>query len=279
MTEKPVVVDGQSKTVSHEPTQAQVDSACLSFSHDFGLLAEGERNQLRFMAREWLTAWQKEGFGCDRNEVIERCAAVVDRANREGPYQAIASASRIRELKSATRPSLPAPGREEIEKFLRAWDSLPIGTHSPSTVERWLGSPEMKDGIRGLRVCAAKEPAHPVERGALEKATEALQEVADFMRKDVQSGDSDLWTPAYESMHDDVIVALQQARAALSPSNTAGDGARLRSAGLCDSEHIKQILTVHFRTGAPGEIDAINSATTALACIIPVVSDKEAGHG
>jgi len=84
---------------AHNATEEQVDSACLSYRHDFGLLPEGDRNQLRFEAREWLHAWLKEGIGCDRNEVIERCAQVVDQANREGPYEAITSAKRIRALK------------------------------------------------------------------------------------------------------------------------------------------------------------------------------------
>jgi len=83
------------------PTPEQINSACLSFRHDFGLLNDDERAAIRFEAREWLRAWQKEGFGCDRNEVIERCAAVVDQCNREGPYQAIAAAGRIRALLDA----------------------------------------------------------------------------------------------------------------------------------------------------------------------------------
>jgi hypothetical protein len=82
-----------------KPTPAQIDSACLSYRHDYGLLLEPERAKLRFQALEWLRAWQKEGAGCDRAEVIERCAAIVDQCNREGPYQAIASAPRIRALK------------------------------------------------------------------------------------------------------------------------------------------------------------------------------------
>lgn len=86
-----------------EPTNKQVDSACLSYRHDFGLLTEDERKQVRFEAREWLRAWLKEGIGCDRNEVIERCAAVVDQCNREGPYQAIAAAPRIRALKAVNQ--------------------------------------------------------------------------------------------------------------------------------------------------------------------------------
>ena len=40
-----------------------------------------------------------------RNAIIEQCAAVVDECNREGPYQAIRAAKRIRALKEyATEP-------------------------------------------------------------------------------------------------------------------------------------------------------------------------------
>lgn len=88
-------------------TEAQVNSACMSYRHDFGIMPEGDRNQLRFEAREWLHAWQKEGIGADRNEIIERCAQVVDQANREGPYEAIASAKRIRALKGSMVSSTP----------------------------------------------------------------------------------------------------------------------------------------------------------------------------
>ncbi|MGB3042512.1 MAG: hypothetical protein WBB98_04940 [Xanthobacteraceae bacterium] len=89
------------RAAAFEPADAQINSACLSFRHDYGLLDDHDRERLRFVAIEWLRAWQKEGFGCDRDEVIERCAAVVDQCNREGPYEAIASAKRIRALKSA----------------------------------------------------------------------------------------------------------------------------------------------------------------------------------
>ena len=83
------------------PTLEQIKSACLSYRHDYGLLPESERIKLHFEAREWFRAWIKEGIGCDRDEVIERCAAVVDQCNREGPYNAIAAAPRIRALKTA----------------------------------------------------------------------------------------------------------------------------------------------------------------------------------
>lgn len=92
-----------------KPTEAQINSACLSYRHDYGLMLEPDRAMLRFQALEWLYAWQKEGMGCDSGEVIERCAAVVDQCNREGPYQAIAAAPRIRALKSSTLP-LPERG-------------------------------------------------------------------------------------------------------------------------------------------------------------------------
>lgn len=50
---------------------------------------------------------EKEGAGCDRAEVIEKCAAIVDQCNREGPYQAIGAAARIR----AFAAQFPATGK------------------------------------------------------------------------------------------------------------------------------------------------------------------------
>lgn len=96
---------------SWQPTPAQVNSACLSYRHDFGLLSGSEREPVMFEAREWLRAWQKEGIGADRNEIIELCARIVDQANREGPYEAIASAKRIRALKNA-EPASPHPSTD-----------------------------------------------------------------------------------------------------------------------------------------------------------------------
>ena len=43
-----------------QPTDAQIDSACLSYDHSFGLMGEQSRDQLRFEAKEWLHAWRKE---------------------------------------------------------------------------------------------------------------------------------------------------------------------------------------------------------------------------
>jgi hypothetical protein len=47
-----------------EPTKAQVNSACLSYRHDFSLLAPDTQGDLQRQAKEWLGAWQKEGFCC-----------------------------------------------------------------------------------------------------------------------------------------------------------------------------------------------------------------------
>lgn len=40
----------------------------------------------------------------ERDAIIERCAAVVDQCNREGPYEAIGAAKRIRALKDEAMP-------------------------------------------------------------------------------------------------------------------------------------------------------------------------------
>nr|OQX98428.1 MAG: hypothetical protein B6I27_02635 [Erwiniaceae bacterium 4572_131] len=42
------------------PTKEQIDSVCLSYTHDFRLLSIKEQEILRFKAIEWLRAWQKE---------------------------------------------------------------------------------------------------------------------------------------------------------------------------------------------------------------------------
>ena len=35
-----------------------VDSICLTYRHDFGLLREEEKNKVRFECREWLHAFE-----------------------------------------------------------------------------------------------------------------------------------------------------------------------------------------------------------------------------
>lgn len=50
------------KPTLSEVTDRMINSACLSYRHDFGLLTEEEQNRMRIEAKEWLRAWKKE-FG------------------------------------------------------------------------------------------------------------------------------------------------------------------------------------------------------------------------
>jgi hypothetical protein len=45
--------------INLEPTISEINDACLSYRHDFGLLSEDEKKKLRFIAKEWLIAWGK----------------------------------------------------------------------------------------------------------------------------------------------------------------------------------------------------------------------------
>jgi hypothetical protein len=42
-----------------ELTDEQIDSACLSYRHDFGLLSVSEQDYIRFQAKEWAAALAK----------------------------------------------------------------------------------------------------------------------------------------------------------------------------------------------------------------------------
>lgn len=42
------------------PTASEIDSVCLSYRHDFGLLSPTDQSLTRFQAVEWLHAWRKE---------------------------------------------------------------------------------------------------------------------------------------------------------------------------------------------------------------------------
>ena len=42
------------------PSAAEIDSACLSMNHSFGLMDIELKNRMRFEAKEWLHAWGKE---------------------------------------------------------------------------------------------------------------------------------------------------------------------------------------------------------------------------
>lgn len=44
----------------NNPTREQIDSICLSYRHDFGLLNKQHQDLLRVEAVFWLEAWLKE---------------------------------------------------------------------------------------------------------------------------------------------------------------------------------------------------------------------------
>jgi soluble cytochrome b562 len=47
------------KQEKQELTHEQIDSACLSYRHDFGLLSVAEQDEIRFQATEWDIALAK----------------------------------------------------------------------------------------------------------------------------------------------------------------------------------------------------------------------------
>ena len=51
--------DGMREVKEIKPTQAQIDDACLSYRHDYGLMTPANRALMRFEATEWLLAWGK----------------------------------------------------------------------------------------------------------------------------------------------------------------------------------------------------------------------------
>ena len=72
------------------PTEAEINDACLSYRHDFGLLPELEKEGLRFDAREWLLAWAKVSWAIYRSNVARVSSG--------------AAADRLRSDDAGTRP-------------------------------------------------------------------------------------------------------------------------------------------------------------------------------
>lgn len=48
------------RIANFDPTEEQLRSACLSYSHNFGLLDHNEQIVEMWRAKEWLRVWQKE---------------------------------------------------------------------------------------------------------------------------------------------------------------------------------------------------------------------------
>jgi hypothetical protein len=42
-----------------KPTPEEINQACLSYRHDFGLLSPEEQQKIRTQAEQWLEAWLK----------------------------------------------------------------------------------------------------------------------------------------------------------------------------------------------------------------------------
>lgn len=61
----------------NEPTPQQVEAACLSFRHDYGIMTEKERYYLQCEAVYWLRAWQSAGV--DPLAEIDRRVGGLDR--------------------------------------------------------------------------------------------------------------------------------------------------------------------------------------------------------
>lgn len=62
-------------------TDKQIDSACMSYRHDYGLLDEKKREDVRMAAKYWLEAWMKEGLVFDvdgRQQEIDKLRREVD---------------------------------------------------------------------------------------------------------------------------------------------------------------------------------------------------------
>ena len=56
-------------------TEAQLNSACMSYRHDFGLMTPDEQERLRWSAKEWLHAWRKEfAQAAPAPEPVRECA-------------------------------------------------------------------------------------------------------------------------------------------------------------------------------------------------------------
>lgn len=78
------------------------------------------------------------------------------------------------------------------------------GEAATPTTDRFWG-----DGVKAVPATGGDAVAGDAK---MKTAYDALDAVAEFMRKDVQSGDSDLWTPEYEELHDKIIVARDTLR-------------------------------------------------------------------
>jgi len=48
-----------SDLLSREPTEKEVEDACMAYRHDYGLLEPHQQETWRLMAIDWLDSWKK----------------------------------------------------------------------------------------------------------------------------------------------------------------------------------------------------------------------------
>ena len=59
--------NSESSLVSNNALQNNnklIDNMCISYRHDFGLMKEKEKNELRFQCKEWLRAYENNREHC-----------------------------------------------------------------------------------------------------------------------------------------------------------------------------------------------------------------------
>jgi len=52
-------VDLLCKKEINSTVKINIDQACQNYRHDFGILPEEEKKEIRAIAKDWLVAWQK----------------------------------------------------------------------------------------------------------------------------------------------------------------------------------------------------------------------------
>lgn len=141
-----------------------------------------------------------------------------------------AARAALRSVRSLT-PQEPDPYREAIDEAMVV-RHLGIANGNPvkelNTILSWEVAvaldPKVSKDAQAL-IDKGKSVSPPLgTREALEKARVTINAVAEFMRKDVQSGNSDLWSPEYEALHDDVIICRHEIDAALIPATGGENG-------------------------------------------------------
>lgn len=107
-------------------------------------------NAIEAGARALARTFGKHWFGV--NGIATKHKMTLDFVNGSDAWQAESKACIEAAISSGELiPVGPVTG------FLKAWDSLPVGYHSPEEVNDWLNSRTMKSGIVNLRKIAKQK--------------------------------------------------------------------------------------------------------------------------